>query len=94
LINNKRYDAGYALMSARLRTVNSPADYASWFTNKVAINPVSVELISQSDSQAIVRSVVETTDRVAGAERTARVAEEFVMRYEDGAWRIDRVTRL
>ena len=94
LIDARRYVDGYALMDAHLRSLNSPADYAGWFANKVSITPLSVDLVSQTDNQAVVRSVVQTTDRVNGQEVTTQVAEQFVLRNEDGAWRIDQVSRL
>jgi hypothetical protein len=94
LIDARRYADGYALMDAHLRSLNSPADYAGWFANKVSITPLSVDLVSQTDNQAVVRSVVQTTDRINGQEVTTQVAEQFVLRNEDGAWRIDQVSRL
>ena len=94
LIDARRYADGYALMDAHLRSLNAPADYAGWFANKVSIAPLSVDLVSRTDNQAVVRSVVQTTDRVNGQEVTTQVAEQFVLRYEDGAWRIDQVSRL
>ena len=81
-------------MDAHLRGLNTPADYASWFADKVSIQPVSIDLVSETDGQAVVRSVVETTDRVNGQEVTSQVAEQFVLRTEDGAWRIDQVSRV
>ncbi len=94
LINARRYADGYTLMDAHLRSLNSPADYAGWFANKVAIEPISVELVSQTDAQAIVRSVVQTTDRVNDQDVTSQVSERFVLQQEDGAWRIDQVSRI
>jgi hypothetical protein len=94
LIDARRYADGYALMDARLRRLNSPAEYAGWFANKVSVTPLSIELVSQTDTQAVVRSVVQTTDRINGQEVTTQVAEQFVLRNEDGAWRIDQVSRL
>jgi pimeloyl-ACP methyl ester carboxylesterase len=40
------------------------------------------------------RAAVQTTDRVNGQEVTTQVAEQFVLRNEDGAWRIDQVACL
>ena len=94
LINARRYADGYQLMDAHLRGLNTPADYASWFANKVSIQPVSIDLVSQTDGQAVVRSVVQTTDRVNGQDVTTQVSEQFVLRDEDGAWRIDQVSRV
>jgi len=94
LIDGKRFDDGYELMSSQLRSLNSRADYASWFTNKVSIRALSVDLVSETGDQAVVRSVVATTDRVNGVETAATVSEEFNLRRERGAWRIDRVRRL
>ncbi|MGI9147540.1 MAG: hypothetical protein ACR2IK_13465 [Chloroflexota bacterium] len=94
MIDAKRYAEGYALMDAHLRGLNSPTDYAGWFANKVSITPVTIDLVSQAATQAVVRSVVQTTDRVNGQAITSQVAEQFVLRNEDGAWRIDQVSRL
>jgi hypothetical protein len=81
-------------MSTRLRGLNSPEEYSSWFANKVSIKPAAIDVVSQTDDRAVVRSVVETNDRVNGVVTTTTVSEEFVLRNEHGAWRIDRVTRL
>jgi hypothetical protein len=94
LIDARRYAEGYTLMSANLRALNSPADYASWFANKVSIKPISIDLVSQDEARAVVRSTVETTDLVNGAQATTTVSEEFTLRRENGAWRIDRVSRV
>jgi hypothetical protein len=94
LIDARRYADGYTLMDARLRSLNSPADYAGWFANKVSIKPLSVDLVSQMPSQAVVRSVVDTTDTVNGRAVSSQVAEQFVLKLEDGAWRIDSVNRV
>jgi hypothetical protein len=94
LINARNYAAGYRLMDHHLQSLNSPADYASWFANKISIQPISIDLVSQSAGEAVVRSVVSSTDRVNGVDVTTQVSEQFVLRYEDGAWRIDQVTRL
>jgi hypothetical protein len=94
LIDAKRYADGYALMDAHLQSLNSPADYASWFANRVSITPLAIDLVSQTDDQAVVRSVVRTTDRLGGQDVTTQVSEEFVLHREGGAWRIDQVTRL
>jgi pimeloyl-ACP methyl ester carboxylesterase len=40
------------------------------------------------------RAAVQTTDRVNDQEVTTQVAEQFVLRNEDGAWRIDQVACL
>jgi hypothetical protein len=94
LIDERRYDEGYQLMSARLRAQHSPAAYQGWFANKVSLRTVSVEIVSQEGGRAVVESVVDTTDRVGGRVVEQRVAERFDMLLEDGRWRIDRVTRL
>ena len=94
LIDGRRYTEGYALMDAHLRSLNSPAEYAGWFANKVSITPISIDLVSQTRDQAVVRSVVTTTDRVEGQNVTRQVAEQFTLRMENGAWRIDQVSRL
>jgi hypothetical protein len=93
-IDAKRYAEGYALMDAHLRSLNSAADYQSWFVDKISVKPVSVDVASQTDTEAVVRSVVDTTDRVDGQSVTKRVSEEFVLHAEDGAWRIDQVSAL
>jgi hypothetical protein len=92
LITDKRYSEGYRLMDAHLRSLNSPTDYAGWFTNKVSITPESIELVSQNHQQAVVRSVVQSIDRVNGKEVATQVSEQFVLHYEDNAWRIDQVS--
>jgi hypothetical protein len=94
LINAKNYSAGYQLMDSHLQSLNSPSDYAGWFVNKVSVQPVSVDLVSQNDGEAVVRSTVSSTDRVNGQDVTTQVSEEFVLRNENGAWRIDQVARL
>jgi len=94
LITARNYAAGYALMSSRLQRLNMPADYAGWFTNKVSLEPVSISIISQTEDEAVVRSTVQSTDRVNGTETTAIVREEFALRREGGVWRIDQVTRI
>jgi hypothetical protein len=94
LINDRRFAEGHELMSSRLREMNSPEEYASWFANKVSIRATAIDVVSQTEEQAVVRSVVETTDRVNGVATTSSVSEEFGLRNENGAWRIDRVTRL
>jgi hypothetical protein len=93
-IDAKRFAEGYALMDAHLRSLNSSADYQSWFVDKISVKPVSVEVASQTDTEAIVRAVVDTTDRVDGQNVTKRVSEEFVLHPEDGAWRIDQVSSI
>lgn len=93
-INDRRFSDGYQLMSAHLRSLNSPADYASWFVDKISIHPLSIQVVSQTADAAVVHSVVETTDRVNGRNTTTQVAEEFDLIRENGAWRIDRVQRL
>jgi hypothetical protein len=93
-IDAKRYAEGYALMDAHLRSLNSSADYQSWFVDKISVKPISVDLASQTDTEAVVRSVVETTDRVDGQSVFRQVSEEFVLHAEDGAWRIDQVSQL
>jgi hypothetical protein len=90
-INARRYAEGYALMDAQLRRLNSPAEYAGWFTNKVSIEATSIDLVSQTEGEAVVRSVVLTTDRVNGEAVTSRVSEQFVLHTENGMWRINRV---
>ena len=40
------------------------------------------------------RSLVASTDRVNGQNVTSQVQEEFVLRNENGAWRIDQVTHI
>jgi hypothetical protein len=94
LINAHNYAAGYQLMDSHLQSLNSPSDYAGWFANKVAIQPISIDLVSQTADQATVRSLVASTDRVNGQDVTTQVQEEFVLRKEGGAWRIDQVTRI
>ena len=94
LIDARRYADGYQLMSRDLQALNSPADYAGWFANKVHLLPVSVEVVSQTDSQAVVRSVVDSTDLRDGQPVTSRLSEQFVLTRENGAWRIDQVRRL
>lgn len=94
LITARDYSAGYGLMSSRLQRLNTPADYASWFTNKVSLQPLSIDIVSQSDDEAVVRSTVESTDRVNGTETKTLVREEFVLSREGGVWRIDQVTRI
>jgi hypothetical protein len=94
LIDARRYADGYTLMDAHLRSLNTPAEYASWFANKVSIKPIAVDLVSQTGDQAVVRAVVSSTDLIEGKENTSRVAEQFDLHMEDGAWRIERVTRL
>jgi hypothetical protein len=94
LMNAKNYAAGYQLMDSHLQSLNSPSDYAGWFANKVAIQLISVDLVSQSDTEAVVRSVVSSTDRVNGQDLTTQVSEQFVLKNENGTWRIDQVTRL
>ena len=93
-IDAKRYAEGYALMDAHLRSLNSSADYQSWFVDKLSVKPISVDLASQTATEAVVRAVVETTDRVDGQKVTKQVSEEFVLHAEDGAWRIDQVSSL
>jgi hypothetical protein len=93
LINARNYAAGYQLMDSRLQSLNSPSDYAGWFADKVAVQPISVDQVSQTDDQAVVNSMVSSTDRVNGEDVTTRVAEKFVLHKENGAWRIDQVTR-
>ncbi len=93
-IDAKRYADGYALMDTHLRRLNSAAEYQGWFVDKISIKAVSVELASQTDTEAVVRSVVETTDKIDGQSVTQRVSEEFVLHAEDGAWRIDQVSRV
>jgi hypothetical protein len=93
-IDAKRYAEGYALMDAHLRSLNSSADYQSWFVDKISVKPISIDLASQTDTEARVRAVVESTDRVNGQSVTKRVSEEFVLHAEDGAWRIDQVSSL
>jgi hypothetical protein len=46
------------------------ASYAGWFANQVSIPPVSIDLVSQTDTHAVVHSVVQTTDRRNGQEVT------------------------
>jgi hypothetical protein len=94
LIDARRYADGYTLMDAHLRSLNTPAEYASWFANKVSIKPIAVDLVSQTGDRAVVRAVVTSTDLIDGKENTSRVAEQFDLHMEDGAWRIERVTRL
>lgn len=94
LIDSRRYDQGYELMSSRLRAANSPAVYRSWFQNKIGLQPLSVEVVSRDTTTAVIRALVRSSDRVNGQEVTQDVAEQFVLRLEDGAWRIDQVTRL
>ena len=94
LINAHNYTAGYQLMDGHLQSLNSPSDYAGWFANKVAIQPISIDLVSQAGNQATVRSLVASTDRVNGQNVTSQVQEEFVLRNENGAWRIDQVTHI
>ncbi len=94
LIDARRYSDGYALMDAHLRSLNSAADYAGWFANKVSIKPLAVDLISQTAAESVVRSVVETTDRVNGQNVTTQVSEQFVLHNENGAWRIAQVSRI
>jgi predicted lipid-binding transport protein (Tim44 family) len=91
-IDAKRYAEGYALMDAHLRSLNSAAEYQGWFADKISIKTISVDLKSQTDTEAVVRSTVETTDRVNGQNVTKQVSEEFVLHAEDGAWRIDQVS--
>lgn len=93
-IDAKRYTEGYALMDTHLRSLNSSADYQSWFVDKISVKPVSIDLASQTDAEAVVRAVVNTTDRVDGQSVTKQVSEEFVLHAEDGAWRIDQVSQL
>jgi predicted lipid-binding transport protein (Tim44 family) len=93
-IDAKRYAEGYALMDAHLRSLNSSADYQSWFVDKISVKPISIDLASQTDTEARVRAVVDSTDRVNGQSVTKRVSEEFVLHAEDGAWRIDQVSSL
>jgi hypothetical protein len=93
-IDAKRYAEGYALMDAHLRSLNSAADYQSWFVDKISVKPISVDLVSQTETEAVVRAAVDTTDRVNGQSTTKRVSEEFVLHAEDGAWRIDQVSSL
>lgn len=92
-IDARRYADGYSLMDAHLRSLNTPAEYASWFANKVSIKPIAVDLVSQTGDQAVVRAVVTTTDRVNGQDQATQVEEQFNLRMEGGAWRIDEVTR-
>lgn len=94
LINAHNYTAGYQLMDSHLQSLNSPSDYAGWFANKVAIQPISIDLVSQAGDQATVRSLVASTDRVNGEVVTSQVQEQFVLHNQDGAWRIDQVTRI
>lgn len=94
LISSRRYDEGYALMDRHLRSANSLADYRGWFVNKVSLNPLSIIVVSQTASAARVDTVVDSTDRQDGKVVNQQVAERFVLRIEDGAWRIDQVTRL
>jgi predicted lipid-binding transport protein (Tim44 family) len=93
-IDAKRYADGYSLMDAHLRSLNSAADYQSWFVDKISVKPISVDVTSQTDTEAVVHSVVDTTDRVDGQNVTKQVSEEFVLHAENGAWRIDQVSRL
>ena len=93
-IDAKRYAEGYALMDTHLRSLNSAADYQGWFVDKISVKPVSVDLAKQTDTEAVVRSVVDSTDRVDGQSVTRRVSEEFVLHLEDGAWRIDQVSQI
>jgi predicted lipid-binding transport protein (Tim44 family) len=93
-IDAKRYAEGYALMDAHLRSLNSSADYQSWFVDKISVKPISIDIASQTDTEAVVRAVVDTTDRVDGRSVTKQVSEEFMLRAEDGAWRIDQVSQL
>jgi hypothetical protein len=94
LIDARRYADGYSLMDGHLRSLNTQAEYASWFANKVSIKPLAVDLVFQTGDQAVVRAVVTTTDRINGQDNTTQVAEQFNLRMEDGVWRIDEVTRL
>lgn len=94
LIAARRYSDGYALMDARLRAQFSPATYASWFAQKVTIQPTAIDTISQTAQQAVVRATVLSTDTVKGRNVTSQVTEEFVLIPENGAWHIDSVTRL
>jgi hypothetical protein len=94
LINARRYDEGYQLMSASLRSLNSPAAYRGWFANKVGLAVISTTLVDAGAQRAVVEAVVDTTDRAGSATVTSRVAERFQLVVEDGAWRIASVTRL
>jgi hypothetical protein len=53
-----------------------------------------VDLVWQTDQQAVVRSVVQATDRANGQAVSTPVAEQSVLPDEDGARRIERVSRL
>jgi len=77
-----------------LRSLNSSADYQGWFVDKISVKPISIDVAHQTDTEAVVRSVVTTTDRVDGQSVTRQVSEEFVLHVEDGAWRIDQVSQL
>jgi S1-C subfamily serine protease len=94
LIDARRYDEGYQLMSANLRSLNSPAAYRSWFANKVGLAVISTNLVVEGDQRAVVEAVVDSTDRVGDATATRRVAERFQLVLEGGSWRIASVARL
>lgn len=94
LIDLRRFEEGYELMSGGLRAAHSLAVYRSWFANKVGLVTEQVWLVSSTDTRAIVESVVESSDRVGDEVLTQRVSERFSLVLEDRVWRIERVTRL
>jgi hypothetical protein len=94
LINERRYDEGYTLMSSSLQALNSRDEYRAWFAGKLGIVVESVGLVSQEGGLAIVDSVVLSTDRIGQQVAQQRVSERFTLVLEGGSWRIARVTRL
>ena len=94
LINAGDNVNGYQLMDTHLQSLNTPAAFASWFANKVSVQPLSIDVVSQTSTRAVVRAVVLSTDRVNGQNVTSQVTEQFVLVPESGAWRIDQVTPL
>jgi len=94
LINERRYDEGYNLMSSSLQALNSRDEYRAWFAGKVGIVVESVGLVSQEGGLAVVDTVVLSTDRIGQQVAQQRVSERFTLVLEGGNWRIARVTRL
>jgi tetratricopeptide (TPR) repeat protein len=93
-INDRRYDNGYALLSARLQKQSSRSDYQSWFVNKASIKAENSTLVSEDQGRALVEAVADSTDRVNGQLVRRRFVERFALLLENGAWRIDEVNAI
>ncbi|MBI3966579.1 MAG: hypothetical protein HY329_13175 [Chloroflexi bacterium] len=91
LVDSRRFEDAYTLMSGNIQQYTPLATYQRWFRDKRTIQLKAIERIVDSDDRAAVTVVVFSSDLVDGEQIDRDYRETWQLVRENGGWKLDRV---